>query len=104
MKLLTTMDFPGKEYEVIDLVFHSTVKARNVISKMGSAFKSTFGGSIGGVEKLYISLREEVIAGLKEAAAKAGADAVIGVRFDVSEMGAIEAVGMTAYGTMIKFK
>jgi uncharacterized protein YbjQ (UPF0145 family) len=101
--LISTMnDIPG--YEVTDVlgeVFGLTVRSRNVGSQFGSAFKSLAGGELKGMTKNLADSREEVMGRMVAEAEARGADAVLAMRFDTSEMGG-NWTEICAYGTAVK--
>lgn len=103
--LISTMnDVPG--YEITDVlgeVFGLTVRSRNVGSQFGAAFKSLAGGELRGMTKNLVASREEVIGRMVEEAEAKGANAVLAMRFDTSEMGG-NWTEICAYGTAIKIR
>jgi uncharacterized protein YbjQ (UPF0145 family) len=104
MILSTMNDLPGYEVtEVLGEVFGLTVRSRNVGSQLGAAFKSLAGGELRGMTKLLSDSRIEAQNRLGEVAAEKGADAVLAMRFDVSEL---QGVGqeICAYGTAVKIR
>ena len=101
--LISTMnDLPGYEVtEVLGEVFGLTVRSRNLGSQLGSAFKSLAGGELKGMTKNLAASREEVIERMVEEARAKGADAVLAMRFDTSEMGG-NWTEICAYGTAVR--
>lgn len=101
--LISTMnDIPGWEItEVLGEVFGLTVRSRNVGSQLGAAFKSLAGGELKGMTKNLVASREEVISRMVEEAKAKGADAVLAMRFDTSEMGG-NWTEICAYGTAVR--
>ena len=101
--LISTMnDVPGHEItEVIGEVFGLTVRARNVGAQIGAGLKSILGGELKGMTKQLIQSREEAIARLVEEAEGKGANCVLAMRFDVSDLGNNWSE-ICAYGTAIK--
>jgi uncharacterized protein YbjQ (UPF0145 family) len=101
--LISTMnDIPGWEItEVLGEVFGLTVRSRNVGSQIGAAFKSLAGGELKGMTKNLVASREEVISRMVEEAKAKGADAVLAMRFDTSEMGG-NWTEICAYGTAVR--
>ena len=87
--LISTMnDIPGYQVtEVLGEVFGLTVRSRNIGSQFGAGLKSLVGGELKGMTKNLVSSRYEVINRMAEEAAAKGADAVLAMRFDTSEMG-----------------
>lgn len=105
MKIVTAMDLGhGVDFQVLDGVSVSLVKARNAFSQIGSSFKSTFGGHLGGLEKLYDDMREYALLELQNKAVALGADAIIALRVDINEIAYVNGIGVFAYGTAVKVK
>ena len=97
--LITTMnDVPG--YEVVE-VFGLTVRSRNVGSQIGAGFKSLVGGELKGMTKALVDSRQQVIERMVEEAQSKGADAIVAMRFDTSEMGG-NWTEICAYGTAVR--
>ena len=100
--LVSTMnDLPG--YEVVQVhgeVFGLTVRARNVGSQIGSQFKAIVGGELKGMTKNLVTSRQEVIMRMIAEAEDRGANAVLAMRFDTSEMGGVY-TELCAYGTAV---
>lgn len=98
----TTFDIAGyRTDECLGEVMGLTVRSRNVFSVFGSTFKSLFGGELKGQTKVLMDSRLQVMNRMVEEAERRGANAVIGMRFDASELGK----GWTeicAYGTAVR--
>jgi uncharacterized protein YbjQ (UPF0145 family) len=103
--LITTMnDIPGYTVdEVYGEVFGLTVRSRNIGSQMGAGLKSILGGELKGMTKALEASRLEVIERMVEAAEAKGANAVLAMRFDTSEMGGTW-TEICAYGTAVRAK
>ena len=101
--IVTTMnDIPGYTVdEVFGEVFGLTVRARNIGSQFGSGLKSIVGGELKGQTKALIDSRQQVVERMVEEAELKGANAVIAMRFDASEIGNGWAE-ICAYGTACK--
>ena len=101
--LITTMnDIPGYTVEeVYGEVFGLTVRSRNIGSQMGAGLKSILGGELKGMTKALETSRLEVIERMVEAAEAKGANAVLAMRFDTSEMGGTW-TEICAYGTAVR--
>ena len=101
--LITTMnDVPGHRMtRVHGEVFGLTVRSRNVGSQIGAAFKSLAGGELKGMTKALIDSREQVRQRMIEEAESHGANAIIAMRFDTSEMGG-NWTEICAYGTAVR--
>jgi uncharacterized protein YbjQ (UPF0145 family) len=101
--LITTMnDIPGYEIEdVYGEVFGLTVRSRNIGSQFGAGLKSMIGGELKGMTKALADSREQVIGRMTEVAEGKGANAIIAMRFDTSEMGG-NWTEICAYGTAVR--
>jgi uncharacterized protein YbjQ (UPF0145 family) len=100
--LISTMnDVPGyRVTRVIGECFGLTVRSRNVFSQMGAGFKSIVGGELVGMTKNLQTSRQEVLDRMVQEAESRGANAVIAMRFDTSEMGG-NWTEICAYGTAV---
>ncbi len=104
MLITTTNEVPGYEIqEVYGEVFGLTVRSRNLVSTIGSGLKSIVGGEIKGLTRALADSREQVIGRMTEEAEAKGANAVIAMRFDTSELGSLW-TEICAYGTAVKVK
>ena len=103
--LITTMnDVPGHTVEeVYGEVFGLTVRSRNVGSQIGASLKSLVGGELGGMTKMLAQGRVEAIARLSDEAESKGANAIIAMRFDTSELGSTW-TEICAYGTAVRLR
>src|SRR5436305_14026217 len=101
MLIATTNELPGYAIEeVYGEVFGLTVRSRNAFSQMGAGLKSMFGGELQGMTRNLIESRNEVMGRMLDAARQKGGNAVIGMRFDTSEM-ADTWTELCAYGTAV---
>jgi len=95
-------DLPGYAIdEVLGEVFGITVRSRNVGSQIGASLKSMVGGELKGMTKLLVEGRAHAQQRLEEEATAMGANAVIGFRFDSSELGTTW-TEICAYGTAVR--
>ena len=102
MLITTTPDLPGYEVdEIFGEVFGLTVRSRNLGSQMGAGLKSMFGGELKGMTKALVDSRNAVISRMVEEAEAKGANGVVAMRFDTSEMGG-NWTEICAYGTAVK--
>ena len=101
--LISTMnDLPGYEIEeVFGEVFGLTVRSRNLGSQIGAGLKSIIGGELGGMTKMLAQGREEAIQRLAAEAELKGANAIVAMRFDTSELGSTW-TEICAYGTAVR--
>ncbi len=104
MLIATTNELPGYVIEeVYGEVFGLTVRSRNAFSQMGAGLKSMFGGELKGMTKALTDSRDEVIQRMVEAAEAKGANAIVAMRFDTSEMGP-NWTEICAYGTAVRVR
>ena len=100
--ITTTFDLPGYRLEAcLGEVMGLTVRSRNVFSVFGSGFKSIFGGELKGQTQALVDSRRQVMDRMVAEAEARGANAVVGMRYDASELGN----GWTeicAYGTAMR--
>ena len=102
MLIATTNELPGYVIdEVYGEVFGLTVRSRNAFSQMGAGLKSMLGGELKGMTKVLIDSRMEVIQRMTDEAEAKGANAVVAMRFDTSEMGQ-NWTEICAYGTAVR--
>ena len=97
----TTFELPG--YRVVKsfgVVRGIIVRSRSVIGNFGAAIQSFFGGNISIYTSLCERTREEAFQQMLAHASQLGANAVIGIRYDATEIGQ----GITevlCYGTAV---
>ena len=102
MLITTTNDIPGYAIdEVFGEVFGLTVRSRNVGSQIGAGLKSLLGGELRGMTKSLATSRADVIERMVEEAEAKGANAVVAMRFDTSDMGSTW-TEICAYGTAVR--
>ena len=101
--IITTMnDIPGYEVdEVYGEVMGLTVRSRNIGSQIGAGLKSILGGELKGMTKALTDSRKQVMERMVEEAEARGANAIIAMRFDTSEMGP-NWTEICAYGTAVR--
>jgi len=97
----TTFELPG--YRVVKsfgVVRGIVVRSRSIVGKIGANIQSIFGGNISLYTELCERTREDAFNQMLTQAGALGANAVIGVRYDATEIGA----GITevlCYGTAV---
>jgi uncharacterized protein YbjQ (UPF0145 family) len=101
--LISTMnDVPGRTItEVYGEVFGLTVRSRGLKGQFGASFKSLVGGELGGLTDMLHEGRQEAIERMVAEAEAKGANAIIAMRFDSSEMMEM-GTEVVAYGTAVK--
>lgn len=103
MIITTTENISGRQYDTIGLVSGSTVQTVNALRDIGASFKTLVGGELKKYNEMMGSARDLATQRMAEAAARLGADAIVGVRYSSSEImqGAAE---IMVYGTAVKLK
>jgi uncharacterized protein YbjQ (UPF0145 family) len=95
-------DLPGYAVtQVLGEVFGLTVRSRHVGSQLGAAAKSLLGGELRGMTKALVESRREAQQRLVDEASGLGADAILAMRFDASEIGG-GWQEICAYGTAVR--
>lgn len=104
MLISTTNDIAGHEIEeVYGEVFGLTVRSRNAFSQFGAGLKSMVGGELKGMTQALHDSRQQVIERMVAEAEAKGANAIVAMRFDTSEMGQTW-TEICAYGTAVKIR
>jgi uncharacterized protein YbjQ (UPF0145 family) len=98
----TTFDLPGyRVVKTFGLVRGVTVRSRSIFGTIGASLETLVGGNITLFEEMCEKTREEALELLMQHAAAHGANAVIGMRYDATEVmqGVTEVL---AYGTAVQ--
>ena len=104
MLIVTMNDIPGYEVEeVLGEVFGLTVRSRNLFSVIGSGLRSLAGGELKGMTTMLQQSREQGIERMVAEAEAKGANAIIAMRFDTSELGSTW-TEICAYGTAVRVR
>ena len=104
MIVVTTADVAGQRIvETLGLVRGSTIRSRHLGRRMIGTLRNLAGGEIREYTKVMAEAREQAIDRMVEEAQALGADAVVSVRFQTSEVmtGAAE---MLCYGTAVRLE
>lgn len=104
MYIVTTETIPGHEIvEALGIARGNTVQARNVGRDVTQALRNLTGGELKAYSTLLTKARNEALLRLEEDAHYMGADAVVNVRLETSQVtdGGSEVI---AYGTAVKLK
>lgn len=100
----TTFEIHGhKITKTLGVVRGLTVRSRSIIGNIGAGIQSLFGGNITLYTELCEQARKESFEMMKKHAEELGANAIIGVRYDATEI----AAGITeviCYGTAVIVK
>ena len=103
MLILTTETIPGREVIALGLVRGSTVRAKHIGSDIVAGLRNLVGGEIKEYASLLAGAREQALDRMKDEAQALGADAIIAVRFETSQI-AQSASEILAYGTAVKLR
>jgi uncharacterized protein YbjQ (UPF0145 family) len=102
MLIATTNEISGYEIdEVYGEVFGLTVRSRNMFSQFGAGLKSMVGGELKGMTKALHDSRQQVIDRMCDEAEAKGANAIVAMRFDASDLGNAW-TEICAYGTAVR--
>jgi uncharacterized protein YbjQ (UPF0145 family) len=100
--LSTTPFLPGWEItHVLGVVVGNTVRTRNVFSRLGAGISATFGGELDAYTKLLTDSRNEAVQRMTRDARGLGANGIVGVCFNTSELLEI-ATELLVAGTAVK--
>jgi len=104
MEVVNTETVPGREVEeTLGIARGNTVKARNVGRDITQSIRNITGGELKAYSELLTEARDEALERMVEDAESLGADAVVNVRLESSEIanGGSEVI---AYGTAVRLK
>lgn len=97
----TAFELDGKRItKNLGIVRGITVRSRSIVGNIGAGFQTLFGGNITLFETLCERAREQSFERMVDHAEQMGANAIIGMRYDATEIGG----GITevlAYGTAV---
>lgn len=99
---ITTDTIPGREIiKVFGIARGNTVKARNVGRDITQGIRNLAGGELTAYSTLLSQARDQAIERMEADAVEMGADAILSVRLETSEIskGASEVI---AYGTAVR--
>jgi uncharacterized protein YbjQ (UPF0145 family) len=100
-KVTTAFELPGhRVVRNLGIVRGIVVRSRSIVGSLGAALQTLFGGNITLYTQLCERARDEAYELMLRHAREMGANAVIGVRYDATEIGP----GVTevlAYGTAV---
>jgi len=98
----TAFELPGYRIaRTFGLVRGITVRSRSVLGSLGASLQTFVGGNITLFEEMCEAAREQALERMMEHALERGANAVVGVRYDATEVmqGVTEVI---AYGTAVQ--
>ncbi|MGG5174069.1 YbjQ family protein [Pseudarthrobacter sp. J1763] len=101
MLIVTSNEIPGHRIDaVFGEVMGLTVRSRDIGSQMLAGFRSLGGGELPEMTRALYESRQEVMARMVAEAQQRGANAIVAMRFDTSEMGT-NWTEVCAYGTAV---
>ncbi|MEM0156564.1 MAG: heavy metal-binding domain-containing protein [Thermoplasmataceae archaeon] len=99
--MVTTNYIPGKKItKVIGTIWGITVRSRGLGGNIVAGLRSLAGGEIKEYSKMLSDARNTAMQRLRDAAEQVGANAVIEMRFDSSDIGQVM-TEIVAYGTAV---
>ncbi len=99
--MVTTNYVPGKSIsKVIGPIWGITVRSRGIGGNIMAGLRSLGGGEIKEYTKMLSDARSTALSRLSQAASEIGANAVIEMRFDSSDIGQVM-TEIVAYGTAV---
>jgi uncharacterized protein YbjQ (UPF0145 family) len=102
MLITTTERIAGQEVtETLGEVFGITVRSRGLMGNIGAGLKSLVGGEIHQYTAMLEEARQHAIDRMVTHATERGADAIVMMRFDSSEIGTSMSE-IVAYGTAVR--
>lgn len=105
MLVVTTPTIPGYEVaKALGIVHGLTVRTRGLGGKFIAGIESAFGGEVTAYTSECEKARKESMNRMIENAKELGANAIIGVDFETSEILQSEATVFSAYGTAVVVK
>src|SRR3712207_1621499 len=97
----TAFELPGYRIKQnLGVVRGIVVRSRNVFVNIGASLQTIVGGNITAWSKLCEETRHEAFTIMIQHASEIGANAIVGARYDASEMGS-GATEVLAYGTAV---
>ncbi|PIZ52491.1 hypothetical protein COY27_00065 [Candidatus Woesearchaeota archaeon CG_4_10_14_0_2_um_filter_33_13] len=102
--ITTTENIPGRKVQIIlGVVRGNTIRARHIGRDIMAGLKTIVGGEIKSYTELISQARDEAMQRMTDEAKKLGADAVVMMRFETSEV-MPQAAEVLAYGTAVKLE
>lgn len=104
VEICTTESVPGRSIaENLGVVRGNSVRARNVGRDVTQALRNLVGGELPAYSRLMTDTREQALDRMAEDARELGADAVVNVRFETSQVAGSSAE-LLAYGTAVELE
>ncbi|MEO5778613.1 MULTISPECIES: YbjQ family protein [Arthrobacter] len=101
MLIVTSDNIPGHRIDaVFGEVMGLTVRARHIAAQVMAGFRSIGGGELPEMTRALYESRQQVMARMVTEAEQRGANAIVAMRFDTSELGP-NWTEVCAYGTAV---
>ncbi|MEC5180092.1 YbjQ family protein [Arthrobacter sp. CG_A4] len=101
MLIVTSNDIPGHRIDaVFGEVMGLTVRARDIGGQVMAGFRSIGGGELPEMTRMLYESRQQVMARMVTEAEQRGANAIVAMRFDSSQLGTTW-TEVCAYGTAV---
>lgn len=101
MIVVTTNDVPGYTIDVVyGEVMGLTVRSRDAVATFTAGFRALGGGELPEMTQALYESRRQVMQRMMAEASQKGANAIVGMRFDTSELGQTW-TEVCAYGTAV---
>ena len=101
--ILTTGFYDVNKYEPIDHINSLSVHGVSFLRGLVGGITSIFGGRQGVIEEKYLEIRAQILTELQENAQRMGADLVVGLDIDITQLGN-EDIIFSANATALKLK
>jgi uncharacterized protein YbjQ (UPF0145 family) len=97
----TAFELPGfRVIQNLGVVRGIVVRSRSIVANIGASLQTIIGGNIGAWTRLCEETRAEAFEIMVQHASEIGANAIIGARYDATEIAA-GAAEVLAYGTAV---
>ena len=102
MRMTTAFELPGMEIvESLGVCYGLVVRSMGIAGSVAGSFKALRRGEVGQYTELLEDSRRHAVDRLVENASLVGANAIVGMRFDSSEISQ-QLTEIVAYGTAVK--
>ena len=106
MQVINSEQFHGRDKEIekeLGVVRGNSVQAKNVGRDFTQGIRNLLGGELKAYQDLLTKTREKAIQEAKNEAEELGADAIVNLRLDTSDI-ASQGAEVVAYGTAVTLK
>jgi uncharacterized protein YbjQ (UPF0145 family) len=102
MPVTTTFAFEGHRItKYLGVVRGVTVRAPTIVQGISGGLKSIVGGRIGAYTTMCDQARQQAYDAMVQHARELGANAVVGMRYDASDVGSATGTEVICYGTAV---